>query len=652
MNTRREEGQALILIILVSVVLLGFAALAVDGGALYVTRRQAQNVADSAALSGAYAKCKGQDANTAALASVTQNGYSSNAETNIQVNIPPSVAPYNTDAGAVEVVITTTTKPFFSGFVTNQPLVETVRAVSHCKTGTGGGSSTSTGPALGGEVSILALNPSIAGAVTNTGAGNLTVDGGIYVNSNNSQAFLQNGSAQTFMDWAMVHGGADLGGAFGIYATGGGSVAKVITIQGNLRTSGAGSADTSGAFTVGGDVHNGASIHLVGNPFLVGGNYYQDGASRVDATTFNVVGSAADNAGSAIYAGDMTVGGDVNGSGGGSFNMTGATPMKIKGNTSLSGSVNINGNVIHSGTVSFSGTSRITGSNVSGSVTTPSVNATVPVMADPFLSILGAPTYPTGGCTTINLPSDIWEYGSWSNPYTVPLTSGGYYCLPDFGASWYYIIPPGTYWVDNFSLSGAAKLKMDGVTLLITGVGKGTGIPTSTEWASASPLSNTGALLNGLGMFTAPFSQPQGGPPSCQDAFSMGGSTEISLQGTMIYLKGGNFSISGASGTFNWTAPGSGNYNGLSLYMDRTNHCTVSQTGSTAVASQSGTWYAPSSLCSFTGATSTTLYSQFICDRVTVTGSSNLKIKYDGSKIFQTTTTSTGGTSTQVELLQ
>lgn len=50
---RSEQGQVLVLVVVALVVLLGFVALAIDGGMIYSDRRNAQNVADSAALAGA-----------------------------------------------------------------------------------------------------------------------------------------------------------------------------------------------------------------------------------------------------------------------------------------------------------------------------------------------------------------------------------------------------------------------------------------------------------------------------------------------------------------------------------------------------------------------------------------------------------------------
>ena len=47
---QNERGQALALIALSVVVLLGFSALAIDGGMIYADRRHAQNAADASAL--------------------------------------------------------------------------------------------------------------------------------------------------------------------------------------------------------------------------------------------------------------------------------------------------------------------------------------------------------------------------------------------------------------------------------------------------------------------------------------------------------------------------------------------------------------------------------------------------------------------------
>jgi hypothetical protein len=51
-NHPSERGQALVLIVLTMIALLGFTALAIDGGMVYSDRRHAQNAADAASLAG------------------------------------------------------------------------------------------------------------------------------------------------------------------------------------------------------------------------------------------------------------------------------------------------------------------------------------------------------------------------------------------------------------------------------------------------------------------------------------------------------------------------------------------------------------------------------------------------------------------------
>lgn len=51
-NRASEKGQALILLVLAFIVLLGFVALAIDGGMVYADRRHSQNAADASSLAG------------------------------------------------------------------------------------------------------------------------------------------------------------------------------------------------------------------------------------------------------------------------------------------------------------------------------------------------------------------------------------------------------------------------------------------------------------------------------------------------------------------------------------------------------------------------------------------------------------------------
>jgi Flp pilus assembly protein TadG len=128
--SRSQKGQAAVLLILTMVVLLGFTALAVDGGRLYSDRRHAQNAADAAALTGALQKANKQsDAVVlqALRASANRNGYNDQ-----QVSGEVS-GPFNDLYGKyylVSTIITSTIDATFAQFIYGGPLQNKVKAVA------------------------------------------------------------------------------------------------------------------------------------------------------------------------------------------------------------------------------------------------------------------------------------------------------------------------------------------------------------------------------------------------------------------------------------------------------------------------------------------------------------------------------------------
>jgi len=71
---RAESGQAIVLMALVMVALLGMLGLAIDGGGLYFLWRDAQNATDAAVLAASYARCTNGDIIKAGLAAAAKNG--------------------------------------------------------------------------------------------------------------------------------------------------------------------------------------------------------------------------------------------------------------------------------------------------------------------------------------------------------------------------------------------------------------------------------------------------------------------------------------------------------------------------------------------------------------------------------------------------
>jgi hypothetical protein len=133
-----ERGSSALLIAFGLVVLLGFAALAIDGGMLYVERRFAQSAADSASLTGALALTQGYTGaqlEYIILESAKENGFD-NADpgTTVVVNWPPVPPnPYAGNSNYIQVSVTGTVNSSFAHFVYSGPLEVTVEAVAHAR---------------------------------------------------------------------------------------------------------------------------------------------------------------------------------------------------------------------------------------------------------------------------------------------------------------------------------------------------------------------------------------------------------------------------------------------------------------------------------------------------------------------------------------
>src|SRR5262249_8396679 len=103
---RRRRGTVAALTAVLMPVVLGVTALTLDGGLLYLQRRQAHPIAAPAALAGAYALYNGSNFNTpqsAAIAIAAQNGITITAS---QITQPQT--------GQVAVSVTSTQPKYFS----------------------------------------------------------------------------------------------------------------------------------------------------------------------------------------------------------------------------------------------------------------------------------------------------------------------------------------------------------------------------------------------------------------------------------------------------------------------------------------------------------------------------------------------------------
>jgi hypothetical protein len=135
-HNKSEQGQAIVLLVLLIVGLLAAAGLAVDAGRVYSSRRSAQNAADNAALAAALAVCDEASASSAALAAASTNGFNNDGSTNtVVVRNPPTSGPNSGDNEYIEVIITHTQPATLTQLVYKGSLTNTTRAVGHCDKG-------------------------------------------------------------------------------------------------------------------------------------------------------------------------------------------------------------------------------------------------------------------------------------------------------------------------------------------------------------------------------------------------------------------------------------------------------------------------------------------------------------------------------------
>lgn len=193
-NNHFERGQALIVIALAAVALVGMVGLVVDGGRAFVDRRKAQNAADSAALASAYARIKGdQDMVTAALSSAAENGYNNDGKTNVvELYSPPKDGPHSGDVEYIQIIITSNLNTYFARVIGRQKITTIVEATARTK-------SAEIKELLNGQAVIsLAPTSNCFNQLSFWVHGEATLDitgGGVFVNSNNqSCALLEQGN--------------------------------------------------------------------------------------------------------------------------------------------------------------------------------------------------------------------------------------------------------------------------------------------------------------------------------------------------------------------------------------------------------------------------------------------------------------------------
>jgi Flp pilus assembly protein TadG len=184
---KSESGQIVVLTaILISLFLIGFAALVIDVGFLYSTRRNMQTVADAAAIAGANALNSGLTCNSSGCAAAqdvaTLNGYT-NGVSGVTVAVStPAAKPSPSTGTYVEVDVSQPVPTYF------------LRALSVNTVNVGAKAVAGFAPPL---TCMIALDPNNASKTfTASGSANIKANCGIDVDSTSSDGLDVSGAAK------------------------------------------------------------------------------------------------------------------------------------------------------------------------------------------------------------------------------------------------------------------------------------------------------------------------------------------------------------------------------------------------------------------------------------------------------------------------
>ncbi len=212
-NHRFQSGQAIVIIAMVMVGLIGALGLAIDGGGLMFMYRDIQNATDAAVVAATYARCTNAapaGVIAAGMQAALDNGFNNDGVTNwVTVeNPPPSGAERAGDIDYVQVSIRALKPSYFIQLVYPQGLEVTNGSTGHCRPAF---NPTSIGAVFG--ISTTCNNPStvnfqgadlqiIGGVHSNHdlkfNGSNQVVDGtGTYVQSEQGGATFTGGTTQT-----------------------------------------------------------------------------------------------------------------------------------------------------------------------------------------------------------------------------------------------------------------------------------------------------------------------------------------------------------------------------------------------------------------------------------------------------------------------
>lgn len=191
-------GAAAVVIALSMPVTIGGLGLGAETGYWYFTQRKVQNAADIAAYAGAVALRSGRataEIDAASLDGASETGFDQGRGV-ITTNTPPLTGAFAGDAQAVEVVLREDLPRMFTAIYSKDDVPVSGRAVAQITAGS--------------QTCVLALDPSVAGAVTFIGnSGTLLVGCSVHSNSLATDSVIVTGSAAVETPCVSAGGGVN-----------------------------------------------------------------------------------------------------------------------------------------------------------------------------------------------------------------------------------------------------------------------------------------------------------------------------------------------------------------------------------------------------------------------------------------------------------
>jgi Flp pilus assembly protein TadG len=318
---RRPSGQVFLLVSIALVVLVGMAALAVDVGNLWTTRRLMQSAADAGAVAGADEIAIGGSSTAitaAARDASSHNGFAhggtrvgtSNTIT-VAVHNPPTSGPFAANSNAVQVDVSQTQPTYFMKVLgwSSVPVSTTAVAVT-----------------LGSGSCVYSLDPTQPGALTVGGTASVSSACGFYVDSNSSSALTVGGGGAITSPLVGVVGGTNVNGGGSTPPSTGiapfGDPLAYVAAPSYTHGSGCGSYHNTplngsispGTFCGGISVSNGNTVTFNPGLYIIdgGGIKITGGTVSGSGVTFYLTGNTGSGSSPATYSGVTINGGTVN----------------------------------------------------------------------------------------------------------------------------------------------------------------------------------------------------------------------------------------------------------------------------------------------------------------------------------------------------